>query len=167
MTCWSMWACQKRAKVLTLSCSRKNSEVKGITSAWRSCQGRKCVNELASSTHQLGTSSKTRNHKHQHARQLYFVSNQVFCIIMKTSLKDKITCLNSNYALSIIKKRKEKFPAIPSTAKNTGTELMSDKCKDYRVNKWTVLLPFKTHWICQHTQGSISQIQGFFLLSIS
>lgn len=54
---------------------------------------------------------------------------------MKTSLKDKITCLNSNYALSIIKKRKEKFPAIPSTAKNTGTELMSDKCKDYRVNK--------------------------------
>lgn len=38
----------------------------------------------------------------------------------------------------------------PPTVKNTETELMSDKCKDYRVNKWTVLLPFKTHWICQH-----------------
>lgn len=53
---------------------------------------------------------------------------------MKTSLKDKITCLNSNDALSVIKKKGKKFPAIPSTVKNTENELMSDKCKDYRVN---------------------------------
>lgn len=131
----------------SLSSSR---EVKGIAGAWGSCQGRNCANELASSTHQLGTSSKARNHKQQHVRQLYFVSNQIFCIITKTSLKDKITCLNSNDALSVIKKRKDKFPAIPSTVKNTETELMSDKGKDYRGNKWTVLLSFKTHWICQH-----------------
>ena len=54
---------------------------------------------------------------------------------MNTSLKDKITCLNSNYALSVFKKRKEKFPVIPSTVRNTETELISDKYKEYKVNK--------------------------------
>lgn len=55
---------------------------------------------------------------------------------MNTSSKDKITCLNSSYALSVIKKKgKKKFPMIPFTVRSTETELISDKHKEYKVNK--------------------------------
>lgn len=145
-----MWACQKRAEAVTLNCSRKNSEVKGIANSQGSCNGRKCVSEPASSAHQLGTYGRAISHKQQSISQLYSVSNQKIHDHAGDYFKDKITHLNSNCALSEITKGK-KFPMIPAIVRNTETEWVSKKykeCKQMNKNSLDMSTQTRIHIAC-------------------